>query len=221
MERLSRQPNAFIRPSPSGGALGGVTRKSRETILVCEAAGFDVILVETVGVGQSEVTVRSMVDFFLLLLLTGAGDELQSIKRGVVELADALLVNKADGDNKIRAKAVRAEYARTLHYLSPVTEGWQPQAYTCSALTGEGIAEIWAVIEHCRRQTTASGVFAARRQAQIMEWVQAMVEEELQIRFFNHPEVKRLWPELEQAVVSGAMPPTAAVQKLFSEYEKE
>ncbi|HYQ92753.1 MAG TPA: methylmalonyl Co-A mutase-associated GTPase MeaB, partial [Candidatus Competibacteraceae bacterium] len=159
MEQLSRNPRAFIRPSPSSGTLGGVTRKSRETMLVCEAFGFDVILVETVGVGQSETTVRSMVDFFLLLMLAGAGDELQGIKKGIMELADALLINKADGDNQLRARAAKAEYNRALHYLAPATEGWQTRAYTCSALAHEGIDEIWRVIEDFRQKTQASGVF--------------------------------------------------------------
>ena len=156
MELLSRDLRAFIRPSPSSGTLGGVTRKSRETILICEAAGFDVILVDPVGVGQSATTVRSMVDFFLLLMIAGASNSLQGIKKGIMELADALLVNKANGDNKIRANAARADYDRALHYLAPATEGWRTQAYTCSALNGEGIAAIWKVIgefrEHVRRR---------------------------------------------------------------------
>jgi len=219
MERLSREPKAFIRPSPSGGTLGGVTRKSRETMLVCEAAGFDVILVETVGVGQSETTVRSMVDFFLLLMLAGAGDELQGIKRGIIELADALVVNKADGENKVRAQAARAEYARALRFLSSATEGWHVQAFTCSALTGEGIAEIWAVIEAFRETTAASGVFAARRQAQILDWMQAMIEEHLKTLFFNHPGVKSIRPQIEQAVLAGSMPATVAVQMLLEKFE--
>src|SRR5690606_8431465 len=143
MEQLSREPNAFIRPSPAGGMLGGVARKTRETMLVCEAAGFDTVVVETVGAGQNEITVRSMVDFFLLVLIPGAGDELQGIKKGVVELADAIAINKADGDNKIRAEAARAEYNRALHYLSPASGGWHARAYTCSAVTGEGIATLW------------------------------------------------------------------------------
>lgn len=219
MEKLSRHPNSFIRPSPTGGTLGGVTRKSRETMWVCEASGFDVILVETVGVGQSEVTVRSMVDFFLLLMLTGAGDELQGIKKGVIELADAILITKADGDNKIRAQAARAEYARTLHFLSPVTDGWRPQAYTSSAVTGEGIAEIWAVIEAFRQVTTTSGVFTARRQNQILDWMRVMVEEHLRLRFYHHPGVQRILPEVEQAVKARTMLPTAAVQVLLNEFE--
>ena len=151
MSRLSQHPNAFIRPSPTGGVLGGVARKTRETMLICEAAGFDVVLVETVGTGQSEVTVRSMVDFLLLMAITGAGDELQGLKKGIIEIADAIVINKADGDNKLRTQAARAEYNRALHYLTPVTDGWRLQAYTCSALTGEGVADIWSMIETFRR----------------------------------------------------------------------
>ncbi len=147
MEQLSREPNAFIRPSPTGGMLGGVARKTRESILLCEAAGFNVVIVETVGTGQSEISVRSMVDFFLLVLVPGAGDELQGIKKGVVEIADAILINKADGENKIPAEAARVEYNRALHYLAPSADGWTTRAYTGSALTGEGIANIWAVIQ--------------------------------------------------------------------------
>ncbi len=219
MESLSRDIRAFIRPSPSGGTLGGVARKSRETMLVCEAYGFDVILVETVGVGQSETTVRSMVDFFLLLMLTGAGDELQGIKKGIMELADALLINKADGDNKLRARAAKAEYNRALHYLAPATEGWQTRAYTCSALTGEGIDEIWQVIEDFRRKTTASGVLDNRRRTQTLDWVYSMVEEHLRQSFFEHAGVKQIRADVERAVVEGHMPPTVAVQELIKKYE--
>ncbi len=185
MEDLSKDTRAFIRPSPSAGTLGGVTRKSRETILICEAAGFDVILVETVGVGQSETTVRSMVDFFLLLMLAGAGDELQGIKKGIMELADSLLINKADGDNKPRAKAARLEYNRALHYLAPATEGWETHAYTSSALTGEGIPELWGVVEDFRKKTADSGVLEKRRRAQTLDWVYSMVEEHLRSSFFQ------------------------------------
>jgi len=219
MEILSRKKNAFIRPSPSGGTLGGVTRKSRETMLVCEAAGFDVVLIETMGVGQSEVTVRSMVDFFLLILLTGAGDELQGIKKGVMELADAILINKADGDNKIRALAARGDYTRILHYLQPATRGWTTQAYTCSCLTGEGIGEIWSVIEEFRRKTTESGVFNARRRSQMLNWVYTMVQEHLKTSFFNHPEVIKLIPQIEQAVVGGGLSATMAVRELLNAFE--
>ncbi|TEB16743.1 putative GTPase [Pelotomaculum sp. FP] len=219
MEVLSRKENAFIRPSPSGGTLGGVTRKSRETMLLCEAAGFDVILVETIGVGQSEVAVRTMVDFFLLVVLTGAGDELQGIKKGVMELADAVLINKADGDNKIRALAAKADYARILHYLQPATEGWKTLAYTCSSITGEGIAEIWSAIEAFRDQTAESGVFYARRRSQTLDWVYAMVQEQLQASFFNHPGVIRIKAKIEQAIVEGRLSATLAVQELLKAFE--
>jgi LAO/AO transport system kinase len=219
MEKLARNPNAFIRPSPAGGTLGGVARKSRETMLVCEAAGFNVILVETVGVGQSEVTVRSMVDFFLLLMLTGAGDELQGIKKGIMELADALLINKADGDNKLRAQAAKVDYDRALHYLSPATEGWQTRAHTCSALTGEGIKEMWGEIERFREQTTSSGVFESRRRKQTLAWVYSMIEVQLRTRFFEHTGVESVRAEIEQAVVAGQMPPTVAAQKLLQRFD--
>ena len=219
MELLSRDLRAFIRPSPSSGTLGGVTRKSRETILVCEAAGFDVILVETVGVGQSETTVRSMVDFFLLVMIAGAGDELQGIKKGIMELADALLVNKADGDNKIRANAARADYNRALHYLAPATEGWYTKAYTCSSLNGEGIDAIWKVIGDFRQLVTESGVFEKRRQRQTLDWVYSMVEEHLRASFFNHAGVGGIRAEVEDGVLKGQLPPTVAAQKLIRKFE--
>jgi len=219
MELLSRDLRAFIRPSPSSGTLGGVARKSRETILVCEAAGYDVILVETVGVGQSETTVRSMVDFFLLLMISGAGDELQGIKKGIMELADALLVNKADGDNKIRAHAARADYNRALHYLAPATEGWRTKAYTCSALTGDGISTIWNIISEFRQQITASGVLEKRRQRQTLDWVYSMVEEHLRASFFNHTGVGSIRADIEEAVVNGHIPPTVAAKMLIKKYE--
>ncbi|MDR3076993.1 MAG: methylmalonyl Co-A mutase-associated GTPase MeaB, partial [Synergistaceae bacterium] len=179
MENLSRHKNAFIRPSPSGGTLGGLTRKSRETMLMCEAAGYDVILVETVGVGQSEAAVRSMVDFFLLMVLTGAGDELQGIKKGVMELADAIIVNKADGGNVVKADATRAEYDRILHYLRPATEGWETKAHKCSAATGDGIDEIWELIGRFMETVKRSGVFGERRRQQVLSWVYTMVEDYL------------------------------------------
>ncbi|WP_027417343.1 methylmalonyl Co-A mutase-associated GTPase MeaB [Aneurinibacillus terranovensis] len=218
MEKLTREKNAFIRPSPSSGTLGGVTRKSRETMLVCEAAGFDVILVETVGVGQSEITVRSMVDFFLLVMITGAGDELQGMKKGIMELADAILINKADGDNRLRANAARAEYNNFLHYLQPATEGWETKAYTASAVTGEGIKEIWSVIDTFYRQMKQSGALANRRQSQTVEWVYTMVEEHLRSSFFNNPAVSQVRPRVEQAVADGAISATAAVHELLAAF---
>lgn len=220
MERLSRDRRAFIRPSPSGGTLGGVTRKSRETMLICEAAGFDVMLVETVGVGQSETTVRSMVDCFLLLMLAGAGDELQGIKKGIMELADAVLINKADGDNKLKALAAKAEYNRALRYLAPATEGWQTRAHTCSSVSGEGIDDIWKEIEKFREQALESGVLEARRRQQTLEWVYSMIEEHLRASFFQHAGVESIRDEIEHAVVQGHIPPTVAAKKLIEKFEE-
>lgn len=219
MEQLTRQPNAFIRPSPSSGTLGGVARKSRETLLLCEAAGYDIILVETVGVGQSETTVRSMVDCFLLVVLTGAGDELQGMKKGIMELADIITVNKADGDNKQRAMLARADYERILHYLRPATEGWHTPALTCSALTGKGIQELWETVERFFKQVNENGVFEKRRQNQVLSWMHSMVEEHLYRRFFEHPEVMRLLPNIESQVKDGTIVTTRAVQKLLDAYE--
>ncbi len=215
MEQLSREMNAFIRPSPTSGMLGGVARKSRETMLICEAAGFDTLLIETVGTGQSEVTVRSMVDFFLLVLITGAGDELQGIKKGVVELADAILINKADGENKIKAQAARAEYNRALHYLTSATEGWHTRAYTGSAISGEGIENIWNVVERFKENTQKSGVFETRRREQMREWLHTLVEEQLKAFFFSNPAVKDVLPALEQAVMEGRLPATVAARDLL------
>lgn len=221
MENLSRLPQSFIRPSPSGGTLGGVARKTRETILLCEAAGFDVILVETVGVGQSETTVRSMVDFFLLVQLPGGGDELQGIKKGVMEICDAVVVNKADGDNKPRAEASRQEYAMALHYLAPATPGWATPALTCSAISGEGIDKIWEVVQKFVQVTRQNGVFNKRRKEQIRDWLTALVNEQLQQLFYNHPLVRQQLPNIEAKVLAGQMPPTAAAQKLLELFQKE
>ncbi|MGF1448225.1 MAG: methylmalonyl Co-A mutase-associated GTPase MeaB [Opitutales bacterium] len=219
MELLSREPNAFIRPSPSSGTLGGVTRKSRETLLLCEAAGYDVILVETVGVGQSEVAVRSMVDFFLLLMIAGAGDELQGLKKGIMELGDALLVNKADGENRPRAEATRGELARVLHYLKPITSGWTPQATCGSALTGEGIPELWGVIRQFVETTQQSGVFAERRQRQSVEWLHAMIADWLKERFYQSADIRQRLPDLERRIADGALNPTAALQELIAAFD--
>lgn len=220
MEQLARDNRAFIRPSPSGGTLGGVNRKTRETILLCEAAGFDVILVETVGVGQSEVVVRSMVDFFLLLVLTGAGDELQGMKKGIIELADAIIINKADGNNKQHALATKSEYNRFLRYLRPATEGWKTKAYTCSALHHEGIDEVWNVINQFKQTTESSGVFHNRRKAQIRDWLYAMIKEQLEYRFFHHQVIKDNLPILENKVMAGHETATSSVQQLFRLYDQ-
>jgi LAO/AO transport system kinase len=218
MELLSRNPDAFIRPSPSGGTLGGVARKSRETMVLCEAAGFDVILVETVGVGQSEVTVRSMVDFFLLLMLSGQGDELQGIKKGVVELSDAIFVNKADGSNIDRAKAKRSELHSVLRFLQPHTEGWKPTAGICSAQTGFGIDEVWATIERFYVSTRESGFFDKRRQRQQIEWMHALIEEGLKSRFFRDPVIKERLPQMEAEIRAGQTSVAASVEDLLRRY---
>lgn len=214
MEQLSREPNAFIRPSPSGGTLGGVTRKSRETLLLAEAAGYDVILVETVGVGQSETTVRSMVDFFLVVVLTGAGDDLQGVKKGVIELADAILVNKADGDNKQKALLTRADYEQILHYLRPATEGWTTKAYTCSAFTGEGVPEIWDVMMDYCRQMRASGQLEARRSQQNLTWVREMADDYFRNLLYNNPAIAAAREGIEAQVLSGEIAPTKALNEI-------
>jgi LAO/AO transport system kinase len=218
MEKLSRRPECFIRPSPSGGALGGVARKSRETILVCEAAGYDVILIETIGVGQSEIVVRSMVDFFLLVMIAGAGDELQGIKRGVMELADALVVNKADGPNKTAALRAQKEYGAALKYLAPATKGWETKAYTCSALTGEGIPGIWAVIREFEAITKQTGVFEERRQRQAVDWVFSMIENYLKENFYRNPMVQKELPGIKERLLKGELLPTGAAENLLKVY---
>lgn len=219
MERLSRHPDAFIRPSPTGGNLGGVTRKSRETIVLCEAAGFDVILVETVGVGQNETTVRSMVDFFLLLMITGGGDELQGIKKGVVELADAILINKADGDNTIRAEATRQEAERALHYLTPATPGWTPLSLKCSSITGEGVDAVWKMIDTFQRQLSESGQLTANRNQQRLDWMHAMIEQQLIRNFYADPQVAKALVGIRERVLAGDLPASAAADALLQLFQ--
>src|SRR6056297_847934 len=219
MEKLSARPEAFIRPSPSGGSLGGVSRKSRETMIICEAAGYDVILVETVGVGQSEITVRSMVDFFLLLTITGAGDELQGMKKGIMELADAILINKADGENKKRAETTKSEFNRILHYLQQATPGWHTQAYTCSSMTGFGIDGIWEVVEAFLKHTKNSGFFQERRHTQAIDWMKAMIEEYLKKIFYEDEGVKAVFEAGQGAVKTGEVTPTTGAQKLIGVFE--
>ena len=220
MEKLSREVNCFIRPSPSGGTLGGVTRKSRETITVCEAAGYDVILIETMGVGQSEITVRSMVDFFLLVMISGAGDELQGIKKGVIEIADALVINKADGENEPKANIAKTEYAHALHYLLPATEGWKTNAFTCSALTGNNIPELWGVINKFKKITSASGVFSERRKTQSLEWVYRMIEDELKSDFYNNKNVKSILPAIKSEVLNEKLLPIEAAKILLKKFNE-
>jgi LAO/AO transport system kinase len=215
MERLSTRPQAFIRPSPAGETLGGVARKSRETMLVCEAAGYDVIIVETVGVGQSETAVCSMVDFFLVLMLAGAGDELQGIKKGVIELADAVVINKADGANVENALKAAKTYQAALHLLHPATPTWFPPVLTCSALEMTGIDVIWnTVLEH-REAFSLSGEFDQKRRQQALEWMWSLIEEGLTSRFRQHAGIKARLPKLTRAVEAGDLSPTAAAAELL------
>ena len=217
MEKLSASQNAFIRPSPSGGTLGGVARKTRETMLICEAAGFDVIIVETVGVGQSETTVASMVDFFLVLMIAGAGDELQGIKKGLLEVADAIAVNKADGDNIERAEQAQRQYAFAMHLLTPSTPTWTPPVMTCSSLESGpmGIEEIWdAVLDH-RHKLTDTGELEEKRKQQALDWMWFLIEETLKERFYEHAEIKKNLPSISREVKSGTLAPTVAVSKLL------
>ncbi len=215
MERLSVEANAFIRPSPSGGALGGVARKTRESMLVCEAAGFDVVLVETVGVGQNETAVASMVDFFLVLMLAGAGDELQGIKKGVLEMADTIVINKADGNNIKNAKKAKIEYENALHLLRPSSAVWSPPVLTCSALETTGIDTIWDTILSHRDKTTQAGELDLKRKSQALDWMWALVEEGLKERFKRNENVKEKLPKIIQAVEKGDTSPTAAANKLL------
>ena len=215
MEKLSRRPEAFIRPSPSGGTLGGVARKTREAMLLCEAADFDIVIVETVGVGQNEITVRSMVDFFLVVLIPGAGDEMQGIKKGVIELADALIINKADGDNRLRARAAHAEMTRVVHYLRRTTEGWHPPVLLVSALNHDGIAEVWKTTEAFFVTSEATGERQTRRRVQAIEWMHALINESLRTQFYASPKVRSRLSALENAVSSGRMPPVAAALELL------
>ncbi|PIE02219.1 MAG: methylmalonyl Co-A mutase-associated GTPase MeaB [Acidobacteria bacterium] len=218
MEQLSREPNAFIRPSATGGTLGGVARKTRETMLLFEAAGYDVIIVETVGVGQSEITVRSMVDFFLLVLISGAGDELQGIKKGVIEIADAILINKADGDNLVAARLARAEYENALHYLAPATKGWKTHAHLASALEQTGIDDLWKVVLKYKEVTGKSGEFERRRQQQIKAWLHHLLEERILHMFYEDPHVIQILPKIEEDVMSGKTPSTSAAWSVLDAY---
>lgn len=218
MEELSGHQNAFIRPSPSGGTLGGVARKSRETMIACEAAGYDVLLIETVGVGQSETTVRSMVDVFLLLLITGAGDDLQGIKRGIMELADILIVTKDDGDNHQSALAHQQELKMVLHYLQSPTPGWTPQVLTTSSVTGKNIDLVQETLQQFREGQQASGEWGLRRQSQALDWVRTLVHESLLESFAQHPKVAEMLPQIEYKVAKQGMDPVSAAQAMLSHF---
>jgi LAO/AO transport system kinase len=214
MGRLANDASAFIRPSPASGTLGGVAARTRETLLLCEAAGYDVVLVETIGVGQSEIAVADMTDFFLLLMLPGAGDELQGLKKGVVELADMIAVNKADGDNVTRAKAAAAEYRAALHILAPRSANWSPPVVTYSALTGEGVAALWAHVLDHREKLSATGELASRRAQQQVKWMWAMLEERLLAPLRSDRAIKTALAAIEADVAAGKLAPGAAVDKI-------
>ena len=215
MEKLAVEERAFIRPSPSGGTLGGVARKTRETMIVCEAAGFDVIIVETVGVGQSETTVASMVDFFLVLMIAGAGDELQGIKKGILELADAVAVNKADGDNVERAEFARKQYETALHFLAPSSPNWTPPVMTCSALEMIDIDVIWENVLKHHRTFTQTGELKENRKKQAVDWMWSLVKEGLKERFYQNSEVKKILPQTIKEVENGTIASTIAASRLL------
>lgn len=215
MEDLVKNENAFIRPSPSGTSLGGVARKSRETIILCEAAGFDTILIETVGVGQSETAVHSMVDFFLLLKLAGAGDELQGIKRGIMEMADAIVINKADGDNLKNAKTAKVEFNRALHLYPPKESGWQPKVLLASALKNQGIPEVWQLIEDYLSLVKENSFFDYTRNQQNKFWLLQTIEDRLKTDFYNNPSIKEALKHQLQRLEDGETTPFAAAELLL------
>ncbi|MGW8193522.1 MAG: methylmalonyl Co-A mutase-associated GTPase MeaB [Desulforhopalus sp.] len=216
MEKLAVNENAFIRPSPSSGTLGGVGRKTRETMLVCEAAGYDVVVIETVGVGQSETTVASMVDFFLVLMIAGGGDELQGIKKGVLEVADCIVINKADGDNIQRAEMARKEYEAALHMLMPTSPHWSPPVLTCSALKYTGIDKIWETILEHRFALTDSGEMEEKRTTQALDWMSFLLDEGLRQWFYTNAEVRQKLPGLRNDVAMKKTSPTAAADTLLA-----
>ena len=220
MEELVKDKNAYIRPSASGETLGGVARKTRETITLCEACGFDTIIIETVGVGQSETAVHSMVDFFLLLKIAGAGDELQGIKRGIMEMADAIVINKADGDNISKTKLAKVEFGRALHLFPAKKSGWIPTTSTCSSITREGISEVWETINQFVTQTKTNNFFFDKRKDQNHYWMLETINEQLKTNFFNHPEIEKLLEENKKAVQNDEISPFEAAQLLLEKYFK-
>jgi len=216
MEILSTQSNVFIRPSPSGGSLGGVERKTRESILLCEAAGFDYILIETVGVGQSETEVHHLTDFFLLLMLAGAGDELQGIKRGIMEMADGIVITKADGTNVEKAKTARADYANAIHLFPPTESGWIPEVTTCSSTENTGIEEVYEMIEKYIRHTTAKNFFAAKRQQQNIFWFESLVQEKIKNLFLSNADFLNRYNEAKNKIENNQLTILSAVDFVFS-----
>ncbi len=220
MEELAIDPLAFIRPSPARDSLGGVAHKTRETMLLCEAAGYEVIFVETVGVGQSETLVKGMVDFFLLLMLAGAGDELQGIKKGIMEMADAIAINKADGENLHAVRIAKSEYEGALHLFPPSESGWQTEVLTCSALHKIGIREIWELIKKYHQQMSASGFLTENRQAQHLEWMHQTIKHQLETYFYENKEIRKMLPKIELKVKKGDTPPIQAAYHLLRFYQE-
>lgn len=218
MQELVKDPNAYIRPSPSGSSLGGVTRKTRETISILEAAGYDVILIETIGVGQSETAAHNMVDFFLLLKLAGAGDELQGIKRGIIEMADAIVINKADGTNIENAKLAQTEFKQALHLFPPKDNGWIPQVLTCSALENRDLDRIWELISDYCETMKKSGYFKRKRQSQNENWLLQYLEQEVVSDFYRNPKTKELLPGLKEEVIKGNASPFSIAEKLLNQF---
>ena len=216
MQELARDPSAFIRPSPTSGTLGGVARATRESMILCEAAGYDIILVETVGVGQSETTVAEMVDFFLALMLPGAGDELQGIKKGLLEIADMIVVNKADGSTKNAAERAASEYRRALHILKPVSPTWMPPAHTCSAISGDGLADIWKDIEHHRELLKTSGEFDEKRKQQRVRWMWSMIQDRLLLEIEKNKSLQNIARALEAQVMEDQITPGSAASKVVA-----
>ena len=217
MEQLSRREQAFIRPSPSGGALGGVAQKTRETMLLCEAAGYDVILVETVGVGQSEFEVAAMVDFFLVLMIPNAGDELQGIKKGIMEVVDGLVINKADGESTQLARISQRHYQNAFHLMQPA-EFWTPKVLTCSALENKRLQEVWDMIEEYHGQAMAGDYLSRKRERQNIDWMNKLVAEELQNRLRNNPAIRAILPKLEQGVREGNVTPYVAARQILDRF---
>ncbi len=220
MEELAREKNAFIRPSPAGTTLGGVARKTRETMLLCEAAGYDIIIVETVGVGQSEITVASMVDFFLLLQLANAGDELQGIKKGVMEIADAILINKAEGDNRPRAELARQQYVNALHLLTPKSYHWQVPALLCSALHNQGVDEVWQMILDFVATMKHHGEFVEKRRLQATDWMWTLVMDDLKELFLHDKNVAAMVDQIQTSVATGITTPSTASRRLLEAFKR-
>ncbi|MFY0614392.1 MAG: methylmalonyl Co-A mutase-associated GTPase MeaB [Hyphomicrobiaceae bacterium] len=215
MNRLAVHPSAYVRPSPTSGTLGGVAKKTRETMALVEAAGFDIVIIETVGVGQSEVTVADMVDIFLVLLLPGGGDELQGIKKGIIEIADIIAINKADGDNQKRAERSASEYRAALSLLTPTSTNWQPPVLAVSGLNNRGLDKLWDQIRSHRDRLTATGEFTTRRQSQAVRWMHDMLADELQSLMRGNPEIATAIKQAEQDVHAGNLAPSAAVAKII------